>query len=86
MVCMFQKICRKSIGFHNNGVFTAVIPVSEIPKWFTHQSEGDTVSAQVTHQNENKWIGIVVCAVPMSCLNCESLLHCVILSNEHRVS
>ncbi|XP_050254268.1 TMV resistance protein N-like [Quercus robur] len=82
----YEKIYKKSIGFHNNGAFTSVILGSEIPKWFTHQSEGDTVSAQVTHQNENKWIGIVVCVVPMPCLNCESLLHCVILSNEHRVS
>ena len=63
-VCMFQEICKKSVGFYNNGAFTIVIPRSEILKWFTHQSVGDTVGAQVTHQNKNKWIGIVVCGVP----------------------
>ena len=63
MVCMFQEICEKSIKFHYNGTFDIVIPGSEIPKWFTHQSVGDIVSAQVSHQNENKWIGIDVCAV-----------------------
>ena len=61
-----------------------MIPGSEIPKWFTHQSVGDTVSAQVTHHNENKWIGIAVCVVPWP--NFGSLLDCEILSKEHRVS
>ena len=83
MVCMFQEIYRKSIGFHNNGAFTIVIPGSEILKWFTHQSVGDTISTQVTHHNENKWIGIAMCVVP--CPNFGSLLDCEILSNEHRV-
>ena len=63
-----------------------MIPGSEISKWFTHQSVGDTVSAQVTHQNENKWIRIAVCVVPMACPNFEGFLICKILSNEHYVS
>ena len=59
---------------------------SEIPKWFTHQSVRNTVSAQVTHHNENKWIGIAVCGVAMPCPNFGSYLICEILSNEHYVS
>ncbi|KAL4594475.1 hypothetical protein ACB092_12G023600 [Castanea dentata] len=81
-----EEICKKSIEFYNNGAFTIVIPGSEIPKWFMHQSVGDTVSAQVTHQNENKWIGIAVCGVPMPGPNFGSYLICEILSNEHYVS
>ena len=48
MVCMFQEICKKFIGRYNKGGFNIVVPGCEIPKWFTHQSVGDTVSAQVT--------------------------------------
>ena len=85
MVCMFQEIYKKSVQFHYLCAFNIMIPGSEIPKWFTHQSVGDTVSAQFTHQNENKWIGIVVCVVLMPCPNFRNILDCEILSNEHRV-
>ena len=83
MVCMFQEICEKSKRIYNDGGFTIVIPGCEIPKWFTHQSVGDTVNAQVTPQNENKWIGIAMCAVPMTFPNSQLGLVCEILVNEH---
>ena len=85
MVCMFLEIYKKSVQFHYLCAFNIVILGSEILKWFTHQSVGDTVSAQFTHQNKNKWIGIVVCVVPMPCPNFGNILDCEILSNEHRV-
>ncbi|KAK4594871.1 hypothetical protein RGQ29_018557 [Quercus rubra] len=44
--------------------YESVIPGSEIPKWFTHQSIGDEVSIQVPNSLLcNEWIGIAVCAV-----------------------
>nr|XP_023915577.1 TMV resistance protein N-like [Quercus suber] len=80
-----EEICEKSIGVYNDGGFNIVIPGREIPKWFTHQSVGDTVSAQVTHLNENKWIGIAMCAVPMAYPDSGIGLECEILSNGHSV-
>ena len=84
MVCMLQEICKKSIGL-NNCFFNIVIPGSEIPKWFMHRSEGDTVSAQVTHTNENKVIGIAMCAMPIAYPESAIGLVCQILSNGHSV-
>jgi hypothetical protein len=42
-----------------------VIPGSEIPKWFSHQSVGASMNLQVPLEgcNNNKWEGIVVCSV-----------------------
>ena len=86
MVCMFQEIHKQSIIIGLYGAFNIVIPGSEIPKWFRHQSVGNIVNAQVTHWNENKWIGIAVCA--MSCpsfylYDFGRSLRCHILINEH---
>ena len=83
MVCMLQEICKKSIGFQKHSAFNIVIPESEIPKWFTHQSVGNTVSAQVTQTNENKWIGIAMCAVPMAYPKFGIGMVCEILYNGH---
>ncbi|XP_075649601.1 TMV resistance protein N-like [Castanea sativa] len=38
-----------------------LIPGSEILKWFSHQSVGNIVNAQVTHSKE--WMGMAVCFV-----------------------
>ncbi|KAL4594485.1 hypothetical protein ACB092_12G024000 [Castanea dentata] len=38
-----------------------LIPGSEISKWFSHQSVGNIVNAQVTHSKE--WMGMAVCSV-----------------------
>ena len=44
--------------------YDSIIPGSEIPKWFTHQSIGDEVSIQEPNSLLcNEWIGIAVCAV-----------------------
>ncbi|XP_050278851.1 TMV resistance protein N-like [Quercus robur] len=62
-------------GFIDNGLhsipspvrhcfYDSIIPGSEIPKWFTHQSIGDEVSIQEPNSLLcNEWIGIAVCAV-----------------------
>ncbi|KAJ6855337.1 hypothetical protein NC651_040104, partial [Populus alba x Populus x berolinensis] len=44
--------------------FSVVIPGSEIPSWFSHQSEGSSVSVQTPpHSLENdEWLGYAVCA------------------------
>ncbi|KAL4594474.1 hypothetical protein ACB092_12G023500 [Castanea dentata] len=83
--CFKLEICKKFIGIYNRGGFNIMIPGCEIPKWFTHQSVGDTVSAQVTHPNKNKWIGIAMCAVPLAYPGFWMYLKCEILVNGHFV-
>ena len=74
MVCMFQGIYKEPIAPHLKAIYSIVIPGSEIPSWFSHQSMGTTVNARVTHLNKNvniqvpsclcnKWIGLAGCAV-----------------------
>ena len=45
--------------------FGMLIPGSEIPKWFSHQSVGASINLQVPLEgcNNNNWEGIVVCPV-----------------------
>ncbi|XP_030937948.1 TMV resistance protein N-like isoform X2 [Quercus lobata] len=80
---MFFNVLRMLLTFHQElrkqsiyfGYFNIVIPGSEIPTWFSHQSVGNIVKAQVTHPNKNlqsvlsnKWIGLAVCT-ELSCPN-----------------
>ena len=101
MVCMFQEICKQSVILGSCATFNVVIPGSEIPKWFKHQSVGNIVNAQVTHlkrnvniqvlfRSSNKWIGMAVCIV-FSCpcsyfTNLPDCLRCRILINKHEGS
>ncbi|KAL4594467.1 hypothetical protein ACB092_12G023200 [Castanea dentata] len=77
-----EEICKKSIKKPIGFNFNIVIPGCEIPKWFTHQSVGHTVSAQITHRNENKWIGIAMC-MRRHYLSTLFTLVCRIQFNEH---
>nr|POF03681.1 hypothetical protein CFP56_34438 [Quercus suber] len=43
--------------------YDLVIPGSEVPKWFSHQSEGASVNLQVPSDLCNKCIGIALCSV-----------------------
>ena len=49
-------------GYIDSGL---LIPGSEIPKWFSHQSVGASMNLQVPLEgcNNNNWEGIVVCTV-----------------------
>jgi hypothetical protein len=51
--------------FQEHGGGRLLIPGSEIPKWFSHQSVGASMNLQVALDEccNNKWEGIVVCAV-----------------------
>ncbi|XP_075648912.1 TMV resistance protein N-like [Castanea sativa] len=78
-----HEIRKKSIKIQFGCNFNIVIPGCEIPKWFTHQSVGDTVSAQITHRNENKWIGIAMCDMRRYYPDSLIPLLCRIQFNEH---
>lgn len=59
MSCMFQGQCDQN----STDGYDLVIPGSEVPKWFIHQSEGASVNLQVPSDLCNKWIGIALCCV-----------------------
>lgn len=44
--------------------YEIVMPGSEIPSWFSHQSLGSSVSVQLPRNwHDNKWMGYALCAV-----------------------
>ncbi|KAG6738692.1 hypothetical protein POTOM_058314 [Populus tomentosa] len=63
---MFPTLLRKCFQGPSNLIrsFSVVIPGSEIPTWFSHQSEGSSVSVQTSpHSLENdECLGYAVCA------------------------
>ena len=70
MVCMLQGIYKEP----KVATISTFIPGSEIMEWFSHQSVGNIVKAQVTPWKQNvniqipthscnKWMGMAACAV-----------------------
>ena len=49
--------------FQGDEAYIIVIPGGEIPKWFSHQSVGNSVNLQVPSNLCNKLMGVAVCAV-----------------------
>jgi hypothetical protein len=56
---MFQGL---SPQFPDN-IYDVVIPGSEIPEWFTHQSMGDEANIKEPSNLCNEWMGIALCVV-----------------------
>ncbi|XP_075647851.1 TMV resistance protein N-like [Castanea sativa] len=84
-----EESCKQSI-FCRFAAYDLVIPGSEIPQWFSHQSVGNIVNAQVPSHSSNKCFGIAVCAV-FSCCNVHLsnralFLRCHILINKCEIS
>ena len=59
MLCMFQGLSLQ-YPYDRYGL---VIPGSEIPEWFTHQSMGDEANIKEPSNLCNEWMGIAVCVV-----------------------
>ncbi|XP_023908119.1 disease resistance protein Roq1 [Quercus suber] len=84
-----KETCKQST-FCRFVVYDLVIPGSEILQWFSHQSAGNIVNAQVPSHSSNKCFGIAVCAV-FSCRNVHLsnmalFLRCHILINKRENS
>jgi hypothetical protein len=56
---MFQGL---SLQYPDNR-YDLVIPGSEIPEWFTHQSMGDEANIKEPSNLCNEWMGIALCVV-----------------------
>nr|POF16151.1 disease resistance-like protein csa1 [Quercus suber] len=89
MLKAHEETCKQST-FCRFVVYDLVIPGSEILQWFSHQSAGNIVNAQVPSHSSNKCFGIAVCAV-FSCRNVHLsnmalFLRCHILINKRENS
>ena len=74
---MFQGLYSAPKNKRPRAACRLYIPGSEISKWFSHQSVGNIVNAQVTHSKE--WMGMAVCSIlsfhdlhpnSLCCLDC----------------
>ena len=74
---MFQGLYSAPKNKRPRAACRLYIPGSEISKWFSHQSVGNIVNAQVTHSEE--WMGMAVCSIlsfhdlhpnSLCCLDC----------------
>ncbi|XP_023897905.1 TMV resistance protein N isoform X3 [Quercus suber] len=61
----FKILGREEICIHdsNEGRIDLLIPVSELPKWFRHQTMGNKMNIQVNSYLSNKWMGMVLSCV-----------------------
>ncbi|XP_023897250.1 TMV resistance protein N [Quercus suber] len=62
---MFLAVIKKILQGHSFAIrYEMVIPGSEIPKWFCHQSTGAEVNIkEPSHLCYDEWMGIAVCVV-----------------------
>ena len=58
---MFQGLYSAPKNKRPRATCRLLIPGSEISKWFSHQSVGNIVNAQVTHSKE--WMGMAMCSI-----------------------
>nr|XP_023920217.1 TMV resistance protein N-like [Quercus suber] len=71
---------------HYEKRYDIIIPGSEIPKWFSHQSMGAEVNAKEPYSHLcNEWMGIAVCVVfsphPHHQIHNYNYLHCLFITN-----
>ncbi|KAL0006306.1 hypothetical protein SO802_013867 [Lithocarpus litseifolius] len=58
--CYFQELCYNDFSGTNR--YDLVVPGRKFPKWFSHQSEGDSVTLQVPPNFGEKCLAIGLCA------------------------
>ncbi|EOA18950.1 hypothetical protein CARUB_v10007584mg [Capsella rubella] len=69
MLSYALKCCDEGIG--SEALFSTCFPGCEVPSWFCHEEVGSTLKPKLpAHWNENKFVGIALCAV-VSSQNCE---------------
>ncbi|KAK9993089.1 hypothetical protein SO802_022792 [Lithocarpus litseifolius] len=85
----FAVIKKHSQGF-DPFIYDIIIPGSEIPEWFSHQSMGPEVKLNIKKPYSNcwnEWMGISICVAfcPHPCHNKDSL-HWLLIANGKEIS
>ncbi|XP_030934471.1 disease resistance protein RRS1-like [Quercus lobata] len=93
MTLVLEDWIKKSlkISLSPTEKYEIVIPGSEIPEWFRHQSIGVEVNIKQPSHLYNEWMGIVVCIVFCSHdvdhqISCLIPLYCPLTANGKRMS
>ncbi|XP_030961024.1 disease resistance protein TAO1-like [Quercus lobata] len=58
--CYFQELCY--YDFSGTNSYDLVVPGRKLPKWFSHQSAGASVTLQAPHNFDEKCLAIGMCA------------------------